>query len=100
MYQKKSLIQNLNENGYKKEGRDPILKEKLEEAVHGEMMAHLRYWTFADWARKRGMIKIANLFEALTESEYRHARNFYAVIEQPAAFLEMIETFIPEEEFE
>ena len=93
-------IQDIHENGYKKEQANPILKEKIEEAVQGEMMAHLRYLTFADRAKKRGMLKVANLFEALAESEYRHARNFYSVIEEPKAFLDSIETFIPEEEFE
>lgn len=93
-------IQDIHENGYMRERKDGILKEKLEEAIHSEMMAHLRYLTFADRAKKRGMSKIANLFEALAESEYRHARSFYSVLEQPSAFLDSIEMFIPEEEFE
>ena len=63
-------------------------------------MAHLKYLTFADRARRRGMEKIANLFEALASSEYHHARNFYAVMENPAPFGESAEKFIPGEEFE
>ena len=73
----------------------PILRENLEQTVAGELMAHLKYLTFADRARRRGMEKIANLFEALASSEYHHARNFYSVIENPAPFGESVEKFIP-----
>lgn len=91
---------NLSENGYGRERSMSILKENLEKTVAGELMAHLKYLMFADRARKRGMEKIANLFEALASSEYHHARNFYSVIENPAPFGESVETFIPGEEFE
>ena len=64
------------------------------------MMAHLKYLTFADRARRRGFDKIANLFEALAESEYHHARNFYSVLERPSAFLESMNAFIQGENFE
>lgn len=93
-------FRDIKENCYEREQEDPILREKLEEAVKGEMMAHLRYLTFADRARKRGMEKIANLFEALADSEYRHARNFYAVLDQPPAFMEAMKEFVPVEQFE
>ena len=96
----KYQFEDINETCYQREQEDAILKEKLEEAVKGEMMAHLRYLTFADRARKRGMNKIANLFEALADSEYRHARNFYAVLDQPPAFTATIKDFIPVEQFE
>ena len=91
---------NLSENGYGRERSMSILKENLEKTVAGELMAHLKYLMFADRARRRGMEKIANLFEALASSEYHHARNFYSVIENPAPFGESVETFIPGEEFE
>lgn len=93
-------IDNLSENGYDRERRMPILKENLEKTVAGELMAHLKYLMFADRARRRGMGKIANLFEALASSEYHHARNFYSVIENPDPFGASIETFVPGEEFE
>lgn len=96
----KYQIVNLSEDCYGRERKDGILKDKLMEAVQGELIAHLRYLMFADRARRRGMEKIANLFEALAASEYHHARNFYAVLERPAAFTESIETFVPVEEFE
>ena len=63
-------------------------------------MAHLKYLTFADQARRRGMEKISNLFEALAASEYHHARNFYSVIANAAPFGEAVQTFVPGEEFE
>ena len=91
---------NLSENCYDRERKMAMVKENLEKTVAGELMAHLKYLTFADRARRRGMEKIANLFEALASSEYHHARNFYAVMENPAPFGESAEKFIPGEEFE
>ncbi|MCI5647976.1 MAG: metallophosphoesterase [Fusicatenibacter sp.] len=93
-------IQNLSENCYERERKDEILRDKLKETVAGELMAHLKYLMFADRARRRGFPKAANLFEALAASEYYHARNFYSVIERPAAFNKSVETFIPGEQFE
>ena len=93
-------FENLSENGYEKERKVSILKENLEKTVSNELMAHLKYLMFADRARRRGMEKAANLFEALAASEYHHARNFYSVIENPAPFGESVEKFVPGEEFE
>lgn len=93
-------IANLSEDCYSKERKDRILKDKLLETVQGEMMAHLRYLMFADRARRRGMDKIASLFEALADSEYCHARSFYSVLENPKEFSKSVETFVPGEEFE
>lgn len=91
---------NLTENSYDKERKNSILKENLEKTVAGELLAHLKYLMFADRARRRGMDKIANLFEALAASEYHHARNFYSVIENPAPYRESVKGFVPGEEFE
>ena len=55
---------------------------------------------FADRADRRGYPRIANLFRALAASEYHHARNFYSILERPAAFMESVGTFLPGEEFE
>jgi rubrerythrin len=96
----KYQIRNLSEDCYSRERKDTVLKEKLMETVQAEMMAHLKYLMFADRARRRGMDKVANLFEALAASEYHHARNFYSVLERPLAFAESIETFVPGEKFE
>lgn len=93
-------VNDLSENCYEREQKDQILREKLKETVAGELMAHLRYLMFADRARRRGVHRVANLFEALAASEYYHARNFYSVIERPAAFNRSVETFVPGEEFE
>lgn len=91
---------NLSEDCYARERKDTILKDRLEETVKGELMAHLKYLMFAGRARRRGLDKIAVLFEALATSEYHHARNFYSVIERPAPFSEAVEGFVPGEEFE
>ena len=93
-------LQDLPEGCYEAERRDGILKEKLEETVKAELMAHLKYLNFEDRARRRGMEKIARLFEALADSEYYHARNFYSVLEKPFAFLESVDEFRRGETFE
>ncbi|MCI8550714.1 MAG: rubrerythrin family protein [Lachnospiraceae bacterium] len=93
-------ISNLSEDCYGKERKNVVLRQRLQETVEGELMAHLRYLMFADRAERRGMERIANLFRALAASEYHHARNFYSVLERPAAFMEAAETYVPGEEFE
>ena len=93
-------ITNLSEDCYGHERKDGILNQKLQETVQGELMAHLKYLMFADRAKRRGMERIANLFQALAASEYYHARNFYAVLERPAAFMESVKTYVPGERFE
>lgn len=93
-------IFDLSEDCYSRERKDTILKQKLQETVQGELMAHLKYLMFADRAERRGMGRIANLFRALAASEYYHARNFYSVLERPAAFRESAGSYIPGEEFE
>lgn len=96
----KYRVANLLEDCYKQEGEDGILSKKLKETVEGELMAHFRYLMFADRARRRGLNKIAVLFQALAASEYYHARNFYSVLDRPAPFAESVDTFVPGEEFE
>ena len=91
---------NLSEDCYRKESEDGVLREKLMETVQGELFAHFRYLMFADRATRRGMDKIANLFRALAASEYHHARNFFAVLEHPAPFMEAAGEYVPGEKFE
>lgn len=98
--QLKYQIANLSEDCYGREREDGVLRQKLEETVQGELMAHFKYLMFADRARRRGMDRIANLFQALAASEYYHARNFYSVLDRPAPFRESVETYVPGEEFE
>ncbi len=93
-------ITNLSEDCYARERKDKILEQKLLDTVQGELFAHLKYLTFADRARRRGMQRIANLFQALAASEYYHARNFYAIIDRSPVFRESIGTYVPGEQFE
>lgn len=93
-------IVDLPEDCYRRERADRVLRQKLEEAVEGELMAHFKYLMFADRAKRRGKDKLASLFRALAASEYYHARNFYSVLDRPAPFAESVETFVPGEEFE
>ncbi|NBH70686.1 rubrerythrin family protein [Clostridiaceae bacterium] len=93
-------IADIPEDCYGRERKDRVLRQKLTEAVEGELMAHFKYLMFADRAQRRGMDKIAGLFSALAASEYYHARSFYSVLDSPAPFAESVETFVPGEEFE
>ena len=90
----------LPENCYSRERNDALLKQQLESAVQGELLAHFRYLMFAERARRRGMEHIAQVFQALPASEYYHARSFFSVLEQPAPFKEAAKAFIPGEAFE
>ena len=83
----------LPENCYSRERNDALLKQQLESAVQGELLAHFRYLMFAERARRRGMEHIAQVFQALAASEYYHARSFFSVLEQPAPFKEAAKAF-------
>lgn len=85
---------------YRTEIQDTINKDRLMESVKGELFAHLYYLTFAERAKRRGYHYISNLFQALAESEYRHARNFFTLLDRPESFDKTIETYIPNEVFE
>ncbi len=90
----------LPEDCYRCERSDAILNQKLQDTVQGELMAHFKYLMFADRAERRGFAQIANLFRALAASEYYHAKNFYAILDQPKPFRSSAETFVPGELFE
>lgn len=96
----KYRITNLSEDCYSREREDAVLRQKLEETVQGELLAHFRYLLFADRAQRRGMERIATLFRALAASEYYHARSFYSILDCPASFAESVRTYMPGEEFE
>ncbi len=93
-------ICNIAETCYPRERTDGVLHQKLEETVQGELLAHFKYLMFADRAKRRGMEHVANLFRALAASEYYHARNFFAVLDQPLPFVESAQAFVPGERFE
>ena len=93
-------FENLWDNCYQKEAKDPILREQILSTVQGELMAHLRYLMHADRARRRGEEEVAVMFEALASSEYFHARNFYSIVERPPVFSRASEEFSKTEEFE
>lgn len=90
----------LDEFVYHNEANHPILHEQLMDSVKGELLAHLKYLSYAEKAKRRGYEEIASLFFALAESEYRHAKNFFSIVDQPNSFEQTIETFIPAETFE
>lgn len=85
---------------FMREVKDKILRERLEESVKNEMMAHLQYEIFAERAKRRGLLQIADMFEALASSEYHHARNFYALLNDEYLFGSKIDKFVATEKFE
>ena len=93
-------IADLPEDGYGRERNDPLLRQQLEATVQGELLAHFRYLMYADRARRRGMERVAQTFQALAASEYYHARSFFSVLDQPAPFKDAAGAFIPGETFE
>ena len=93
-------IKDLNHTMYSKENTDTIMRSKLYDTVQEELMAHLKYLMYAERAQRRGYTKVAALFKALAESEYRHARNFYSIYDRAKPFSKTIDDFIPVEEFE
>ncbi len=93
-------IVDLNHTMYSKENSDTIMRSKLYDTVKDELLAHLKYLMFAERAQRRGYAKVAALFKALAESEYRHAKNFYAVYDRAKPFNKTIADFIPVEDFE
>jgi rubrerythrin/predicted phosphodiesterase len=93
-------IVDLCKTSYVKESTDQIMSGKLTETVQNEMLAYLTYKTFSERAKSRGLKNITNLFEALAESEYRHAKNFYAILEHLKPFAKKINDFIQIEDFE
>lgn len=90
----------LGEDCYSRERQNAILKEEVEKTVANELLAHLKYLMFAGRARKRGYERLAALFEALAESEYRHARNFLSAVELPGPFSEAPASFVAGERYE
>lgn len=93
-------ITDLSEGGYRREGDDPILGDRLRQTVEGELMAHFRYLMLADRAGRRGLERVENLFRALAASEYYHARSFYAALDRPAPFREAVTAPAAQEDFE
>ena len=85
---------------YAREEEDAINADMLKTVVGNEMTAHLKYLAFAEEAETRGYVRVANLFRALAESEYRHARAFYTLIHKPQSYRESVKEFVPGEEYE
>nr|WP_243108426.1 ferritin family protein [Maliibacterium massiliense] len=90
----------LQQTRYTRESHDGILHDQLADTVRQELYAHLRYLSLAERAQKRGYARLANLLRALAESEYRHARSFFAILDEPAPFAQELAAYIPAETFE
>lgn len=93
-------IVDLTQPFYHQERENAILTDQLDKTIQNELYAHLNYLSFAERAQKKGCEKTANLFRALADSEYRHARNFFAILHDQAAGLPSPRSFVPGETFE
>ena len=85
---------------YSRERDNAVLAGELDKTIQNELYAHLNYLSFAERAKKQGRDKLANLFLALADSEYRHARNFFTILHDQAAALPSPRAYIPAETFE
>ena len=56
--------------------------QNIKAAITGETTASAKYAAYSKQAKKEGLAKIALLFEAASKSEYIHANNHRAVLEQ------------------
>lgn len=92
-------IVDLQHSFYPQEKNHPITKHHLLAAIQNELMAHLQYRMYAERAQRRGYTYIANLFEAMAESEYRHARNFFAVYDKGESFSRTVSSFLATEQY-
>lgn len=79
---------------------DHLLQRELETAVRGELMAHLHYLTLAGRAVKRGDFASGAMFRAVAESEYRHARNFFTLLDSGAPITGLPAQYRDREKFE
>ena len=70
----------LDDIPYLKELSDEKLVEFLNNAFVNECAAHFRYRLFAENAAEKNNPGLAALFNALSDSEYRHAKNHYFVM--------------------
>lgn len=92
-------IVDLQHSFYPREKTHPIIQQQLLTAIQNELMAQLHYRMYAERAQRRGYTHIANMFEAMAESEYRHARNFFAVYDKGEPFAKTVSTFLATENY-
>lgn len=57
-----------------------MTRKFLQDAFAGESMAHMKYLTFAEDARKKGKEKLAKMWEAVAYAEFVHARNHFIAL--------------------
>lgn len=70
----------LDDVPYLKELDDEILMEYLENAFMNECAAHFRYKLYAAEASEKNNPGLSALFSALSDSEFRHAKNHFFVM--------------------
>ena len=63
--------------------KNAMTDDFLHSAYGGESLAHMRYLTWGDMAKKDGYPKIAQLFEGIAHAERVHAENHFKVIDGP-----------------
>lgn len=86
--------------GYTKELEDETLKSFLENALHNEAVAHVKYALFAEEAEEKGLPGIAKMFRAFSDSEFYHARNHFYVLNRMNSVLHNLHDAEQSEDYE
>ena len=61
--------------------KNAMTADFLRSAYGGESMAHMRYLTWSEVAKKEGLPNIARLFNAIAYAEWVHANNHFTVLD-------------------
>ena len=70
-------LENIN---FTKELKDKKLAEYLENALINESLAFVKYKLFASDAEEKGLLGLAKMFRAFSDSEFYHAKNHFYVL--------------------
>ncbi|OGV35046.1 MAG: hypothetical protein A2020_10980 [Lentisphaerae bacterium GWF2_45_14] len=85
---------------YTKEISDEKLAEYLQNAFMNECAAHFKYKLYAESAAGKNNPGLAALFKALSDSEYRHAKNHYYVMGKSASLEKYLKDSAENENYE
>lgn len=90
----------LNPLSYSREITDRGIQERLVEAYKNEVLAHFRYKVYAEEMFDIGEHDLSHLFLALSDSEYRHAKNHFRALNSTAEREEILYNAISAEAYE
>ncbi|MCF7791370.1 MAG: metallophosphoesterase [Victivallales bacterium] len=91
---------NLENIKYDNEVADSKLLSFLETAFSNEAVAHFRYKLLSELSESSNLPRLSKLFKALSDSEYRHAKNHFYVMNKLKRMEEFLEDSIRNEDYE